>query len=79
LRREKMPPHFAFAYVSTGLIVTEENEDNLDPRDVSRWYAAALEFLETERRSKLAAAPVACVSAAAPMAYERATASGGWL
>ena len=76
LRREKMPPHFAYAYQSTGLIVTEENEDYMDPQDVSRWYAAALEYFEAERRAKVAIAPAASLGAAALMAYGRATANG---
>jgi hypothetical protein len=79
LRREKMPQHFAYAYVSTGVIVTKENEDYLDPHDVSRWYAAALEYFEAERRAKTAIAPVGGLSAAASMAYERAIADGRWL
>ncbi len=55
LRHFDVAPHFVFAYRTTGLLVTVENETYMSEADLMRWDAAMLEYFRIERRTKAGA------------------------
>jgi hypothetical protein len=46
--RAELPPELIYAYSRSGVIVTENNRDVVDPDDLAAWNAAAEEFRTLE-------------------------------